>query len=222
VSGWSEDESDQIDHATELQVASRRTDGTLRRFVTIWAVRGGIAVVFSEQLATATPPVASLVTLLGAGFLAGSNVILKRFPRCHPVANIAVAMVAGSVLLLVASIAAGEAPRAPADGETWIAITYVALGGSVGVFSLSIHLIGRVPASTASYVMLLMPIVTIGLASAVTGDESTPPLVLGSVLVLLGVSVGAWTGGRATVASSPPAGRPASASSTIVSQPGCA
>jgi hypothetical protein len=67
VSGWSEDESDQIDHATELQVASRRTDGTLRRFVTIRAVRGGIAVVFSEQLATATPPVASLVTLLGAG-----------------------------------------------------------------------------------------------------------------------------------------------------------
>jgi hypothetical protein len=41
MSAWSRDELEQIGRATELQIASRRTDGTFRRYVTIWAVRSG-------------------------------------------------------------------------------------------------------------------------------------------------------------------------------------
>jgi hypothetical protein len=41
VSSWGADELARIDHATELQVTFRRPDGTLRPFVTIWAVRAG-------------------------------------------------------------------------------------------------------------------------------------------------------------------------------------
>jgi hypothetical protein len=41
VSGWTPDEIASIGRATELQVASERADGTLRPFVTIWAVRAG-------------------------------------------------------------------------------------------------------------------------------------------------------------------------------------
>ena len=35
------DELTRIGEADELQIASRRTDGSLRRFVTVWAVRHG-------------------------------------------------------------------------------------------------------------------------------------------------------------------------------------
>ena len=38
---WSVKELDRIGRATELQLASRRSDGTLRRFVTIWVARAG-------------------------------------------------------------------------------------------------------------------------------------------------------------------------------------
>lgn len=38
---WSADELDRIDRAQELQVASRREDGSLRPYVTIWVVRVG-------------------------------------------------------------------------------------------------------------------------------------------------------------------------------------
>ena len=38
---WSPEEIDRIGRADELHVSSRRDDGTLRRFVTIWAVRVG-------------------------------------------------------------------------------------------------------------------------------------------------------------------------------------
>jgi len=38
---WTTDELDRIGRAEELQVASVRSDGTLRPFVTIWTVRVG-------------------------------------------------------------------------------------------------------------------------------------------------------------------------------------
>jgi hypothetical protein len=39
--GWTADELTRIGDATELQIASRRSDGSLRPFVTIWVVRVG-------------------------------------------------------------------------------------------------------------------------------------------------------------------------------------
>ncbi|GAA3880455.1 DUF2255 family protein [Leifsonia kafniensis] len=41
MTAWTPDELTRIGRAEELQVASRRTDGTLRPFVTIWVVRVG-------------------------------------------------------------------------------------------------------------------------------------------------------------------------------------
>jgi hypothetical protein len=41
TAGWAADELTRIGDATELQVASRRSDGSLRPFVTIWVVRLG-------------------------------------------------------------------------------------------------------------------------------------------------------------------------------------
>jgi hypothetical protein len=38
---WSDDELQRIGEATEMQVASRRSDGSLRPFTTIWVVRAG-------------------------------------------------------------------------------------------------------------------------------------------------------------------------------------
>jgi hypothetical protein len=40
-SGWSPQELQRIGDADELQIASRRADGSLRQFVTIWVVRAG-------------------------------------------------------------------------------------------------------------------------------------------------------------------------------------
>ncbi len=41
MTGWNADDLDRIARADELQVSSHRADGTLRPFVTIWAVRTG-------------------------------------------------------------------------------------------------------------------------------------------------------------------------------------
>jgi hypothetical protein len=41
MTAWTPEELTRIGGAEELQVSSRRSDGTLRRFVTIWVVRVG-------------------------------------------------------------------------------------------------------------------------------------------------------------------------------------
>lgn len=41
MSGWTTDELARIDRVDELGIASRRPDGSLRRFITIWFVRLG-------------------------------------------------------------------------------------------------------------------------------------------------------------------------------------
>jgi hypothetical protein len=41
MGNWSADDLARIGQADELRVASTRPDGTLRRYVTIWAVRSG-------------------------------------------------------------------------------------------------------------------------------------------------------------------------------------
>ena len=41
MTAWTPDELNRIGAADELQIASRRADGSLRKFVTIWAVRSG-------------------------------------------------------------------------------------------------------------------------------------------------------------------------------------
>jgi hypothetical protein len=44
MAAWTDEELDRIGSADELQISSRRTDGRLRRFITIWAVRHGDAI----------------------------------------------------------------------------------------------------------------------------------------------------------------------------------
>jgi hypothetical protein len=41
MTGWTSDELDKIESAEELEIASRRSDGTLRKPTTIWVVRLG-------------------------------------------------------------------------------------------------------------------------------------------------------------------------------------
>lgn len=41
MSGWQGDDLDRLGRATEIGIASRRDDGSLRPYVTIWAVRVG-------------------------------------------------------------------------------------------------------------------------------------------------------------------------------------
>lgn len=191
----------------------------------------GIGIVFAERLGTALPLASMLAVLAAAACIAESNVVVKRFPRCHPVANNAIAMATGGAILLLASLVAAEPRRLPADPSTVAAVGYISLAGSVVVFSLFLFVIARWTASASSYVMLLMPLVAVVAAAILLGESVTPAFLVGGALVLAGVYLGSFapairvSGGR-LILTRPPRLAPrlavATGGSSAPSQPGCA
>jgi drug/metabolite transporter (DMT)-like permease len=175
-----------------LAVAQR-----LERFA--WQVLGGslvavagIGIVFVDQVGGTVPLMSLLAVLGGAAAMAESNVAIKRFPRAHPMATNAVAMGGAFVVLLAVSFAAGEPHAVPSRLETWAAVAYVSVIGSVTVFSLFLFIIERWSASATSYVMLIVPLVTVAASAALDHETVTWAYLVGGPLVLAGVYLGAF------------------------------
>lgn len=151
----------------------------------------GIALLANPTTGTGIP-LLPLLAILGAALAAAeAGVIIKRFPPVHPVSTNATGMVVGAVLLLTLSAAVGEAWVLPEQATTWIAVSYLIVLGSVGLFGLFLFTLARWTASAVAYITALMPIpATIG--GAILLDEAiTLNVVLGGVVVLSGVYVGA-------------------------------
>ncbi|HET9493981.1 MAG TPA: EamA family transporter [Chloroflexia bacterium] len=151
----------------------------------------GVAVGFQVQTASNVPPPALLAIIAGAACMAESGVIVKQFPRVHPVTLSALSMALGTVVLLALSILVGETQQLPTRPETWAAVAYMVFFGSIAVFMLFLYIVPRLPISTVSYHFVLLPFVTVSASAWLTGEQITLPLVLGGGLVLLGVWVGA-------------------------------
>ena len=151
----------------------------------------GIGLVFVDRVGRALPLWSALAILAAAASIAGSTVVLKRFPPVHPVANNAVAMTVGTACLALLSILAGERWIAPSRPETVTALGYLVALGSVTMFVLYVFVIGRWTASATSYAVLLMPLVTVPVATITAGESLTPRFAIGAAVVLAGVYAGA-------------------------------
>ena len=123
--------------------------------------------------------------------MAEGAVVFKLFPRSHPVATNAVAMATGTVPLVILSLLAGEQWSLPTTSSSWAALGYLVIIGSFVVFHLYVEVLARWTASAASYAFLLIPVVTVVIAAWLAGDVITTSFVIGGVVVLAGVWLGA-------------------------------
>jgi drug/metabolite transporter (DMT)-like permease len=151
----------------------------------------GMAVIFREGMGAGVP-FASLLALLGAAAcFAETGVVVKAFPRVHPVSMNAIGLGVGGLMLLVLAVVGGESLAVPELGKTWVAQVYLVILGSVVAFTLYVYVLRHWTASAVSYEGVLIPIVAILLASWLQDEEITWAFAGGSVLVLFGVYVGA-------------------------------
>lgn len=164
----------------------------------------GIAVVSAEQLSLAVPLVSVLAIVGSAACAAEVGVLVKAFPRAHPVTFNAVAMGVGAALLLAFSILANEPMVIPEQVTTMLSLAYLITVGSIGIFLLYVFVLQRWTASATSYMFVLLPFVTVAIGVLFGGERLSGPLVFGALLVLLGVYVGALSGGTAGARSSAP------------------
>jgi drug/metabolite transporter (DMT)-like permease len=137
-------------------------------------------------------PVLSLLAVLGAVLcFAEATVLVRSFPPVHPVALNALGMAVGAAMLVTFSILLGESIASPQEGETWLALAYMVVLGSGPVFVLYVVVVRLWGASRAAYTFVLIPLVTVVLSAWLDDEPVGAGLVLGGLLVLAGVYVGA-------------------------------
>jgi drug/metabolite transporter (DMT)-like permease len=178
--------------ATLLLAVTQKME-RLRTAALVGALIGlvGVAVMSREPL-QGSISLTSLLAVLGSVIcFAQALVIVRRLPAVHPVALNTVGMAASVPALLGASILRGETVALPSLPETWVAVAYVAAIGSVVVFLLQVFVVQHWSASRTSYVMVLIPIVTVASSAWLDNEPITVGLLIGGTLILLGVYIGA-------------------------------
>lgn len=151
----------------------------------------GVAVMTQVSLGDEVQLRSVLAALAAAACFAQAAVLVRGFPRVHPVTMNAVGMATGAALLLPASLLAGEAATVPERAATWAAVGYLVVVGSVVVFVLYIVVLEHWSASRASYEFVLIPIVTVALSAWLDDEPLGVGLLIGGLLVLAAVYVGA-------------------------------
>jgi drug/metabolite transporter (DMT)-like permease len=155
----------------------------------------GISVVFIEQLKFDIPFIFLGAVLLAAISAALSGIVVKYFPKSHPIATNAVGMGIAAILLLILSVFARETLGLPTLLSTWLALGWLVASSIVG-FVLMVWILSRWSATATSYIGVLTPLVTVAGASLLAGETPTTAFLGGSLLVLLGVYIGALSSRR--------------------------
>jgi drug/metabolite transporter (DMT)-like permease len=179
-----------------LAVLWRQEHLTVAAVIGTLLALAGVAVISRSPLQQNVPLLSVLAVLGGAICLAQALVLVRRFPRVHPVTMNAVGMTAGAAVLLAASLVADEPIVLPHRPETWAAMTYLVVIGSVVVFLLYLIVLRYWAASRASYGFVIIPFVTLVLSAWFDNEPVGLGLALGGLLVLAGVYVGALRAAR--------------------------
>lgn len=179
-----------------LAVLHRQERFTVRGIVGGLLAVSGIGLISLRSLGGELPAVYLLAAFGGLLAVAESSVIVKSFPKTDPVTTNAVGMAAGTVALLLASLAFGERWALPATGQTWLVLAWLSILGSVGLFGLFLFVIKRWTASASVYALTLMPVVAVTLGALLADEAITSEILIGGALVIAAVYVGAISGAR--------------------------
>lgn len=177
-----------------IAVAARQERMTAAALVGSLVSAAGVGLV-AWQPQGAAVPLTSVLAVLGAVVcMALATVLIRRSPTVHPLAMNAVAALIAAAMLMTGALVTGQRLSLPDRSPTWSAVLYLAVVGSVGVFSLQLLVLGHWPASRANYVFVLIPLLTIGLSARLDGEPLGIGLLGGGTLVVLGVYLGALRG----------------------------
>jgi drug/metabolite transporter (DMT)-like permease len=151
----------------------------------------GVAILAADRISMDVPIQGIALGFAVALLFAESGVVVKLTPRADPVATNAIGMLVGTAVLLPVSLLTGERWALPTQQDTWAAMIYLVLAGSVAVFWLFVFVLSRWTASAASFQFLLIPLATIPFSALLTGEVITPAMLLGGAVILGGVYLGA-------------------------------
>ena len=170
------------------RITARKLTGTLLAFV-------GVAALFGDRLRVDTSQASPMLAVIAATICsAAAGVATKRHgATLHPASLNASAMLVGAAVLIVSAIAVGEHPRLPASGQTWLAIAYLAVVGSVISFLGYFSLLKTWSVTSLSFISVFTPAIALGLGFVFLGERPTAWTATGAVLILAGVTLALTT-----------------------------
>jgi drug/metabolite transporter (DMT)-like permease len=152
----------------------------------------GVALLTTSPLTGSVPPLSFIALFLSMLCVAESAVLGRRLPmHIHPVQLNLVATATGSAILLVVSLLSGESIALPHLAATWAALAFGVGISSVLMFILYLLLLRRWLASRVAHIFVLAPPLTIALSAWLDHEHVSLELFLGTVVILVGVYVGA-------------------------------
>lgn len=132
-----------------------------------------------------------VAAVFGAIAIAASSVVAKAYPNVHPLNMNAIGTAAGTLLLAVSSLIFGEQWVFPHESTTLIAVGWLVIAGSVGLFQLLLFVIKRWTASATVYALTGMPVISAVLGIVILDQPITREVLAGGILVIAAVYVGA-------------------------------
>lgn len=165
-------------------ITRRGLFGSLLAVVGIAITVGG-----ASTMDLSLPHIAAI--LIAAVFVAEGGVMIKKFPPNPPIMTNAIGMTTGTIILGITSLVSGEVWNIPTQTNTWVAFIYLVVFVTILAFMLYMFVLSKWTASGTSYGFVLVPLVTIVVASTLAGEEITLNFLIGASFVLAGVIIGA-------------------------------
>lgn len=155
----------------------------------------GVVALFGDRLTMNASALGPMAAVIGAVVCAAvSNVATKRHGgSLHSAALNATTTMVGAVVLLAISVLTGEGLTLPHDAATWAAIGYLSIVGSVVAFLIYFSLLKTWRSTTVSFFAVFTPAIAVALGAVVLGERLTRWSVIGSVLILVGVTMTLFT-----------------------------
>lgn len=166
------------------QLTPRKIVGALLAFA-------GVATLFGDRINVNASALWPMAAVIGAVVCAAvSNVATKRHGGAlHAAALNASTTMVGAICLGALALVTGEDLRLPPDAQSWAAVVYLSLVGSVVAFLIYFSLLKTWASTTVSFFAVFTPIIAIVLGTLLLGERLSLWSLAGSALILTGVSL---------------------------------
>jgi drug/metabolite transporter (DMT)-like permease len=171
---------------------------TRRRVIVAVVALAGVATIFAGEMRLDVPFAGLLAIFVGASFASLAAVIFKLGPKQpSAIATNAIGSTASIPIVLAASVLLGEDRTVPTSLAVWWPVLYLVVAGSLGAYVIFTWLLARWPASRASYIGVVIPVIAVILGAFVRQETRAPETYLGAAIVVGSVIVALRGGGPA-------------------------
>ena len=165
---------------------------TMRKFLGVAVGIGGVALIFSDQFQLHNKmALAGSAALLGSAFfVSASNILIKsRGVHLDPVVTSATQMSMGAIpMFLVGFLWEGNPTNFQWSRDSFLALVYLAVFGSVAAFTLYYWLLKHWDVTKAGMISLVTPVIAVALGMLTLHEQLTWQIAVGTILIIGGIT----------------------------------